>query len=62
MQATRPEEEAEGDICWRAGAGHGRSDQGVVPAACQADIPAGVRWVDLHMTLSCTSQGDLIGL
>ena len=31
VQTERFEEEAEGFVCWRAGVGYGRFDQGVVP-------------------------------
>ena len=33
LQTERFEEEAKGFLCWRAGVGYGRVDQGVVPAA-----------------------------
>ncbi len=38
-EAVRPEEEAAGDICRGGGAGHGRTDEGVVPAAGPTDLP-----------------------
>lgn len=42
-EAVRPEEEAAGDVRRGGGAGHGRPDEGVVPASGPTDLPHGLR-------------------
>lgn len=42
-EEVRLEEEAAGDVCRGGGAGHGRPDEGVVPAAGPTDLPHRLR-------------------
>lgn len=53
-EEVRLEEEAAGDVRRGGGAGHGRPDEGVVPAAGPTDLPHRLRWAtpDLIWTVN----------